>query len=179
MWRWQCYLSEYLPNGFLNSSVERSNLLHHNTTCIPSRSSFLDVMWSEVQWMEKMIYLLATSLITMDEVISSVKDLLSTLHLQFDDSIKLKWNKFISASGLWMCNNDSATAATDVVSRWCCGRLNRIHQHLRKRFSRTHTSIPEIVPGEAVETKISHDHGVWSNVQGGLSWKRADGLGQR
>jgi len=40
--------------------------------------------------MEKMMYLVTTSLITMDEVISSVKDLLSTLHLQFDDSIKLK-----------------------------------------------------------------------------------------
>jgi len=40
--------------------------------------------------MEKMIFLLITSLITMDEVISSVKDLLSTLHVQFDDSINLK-----------------------------------------------------------------------------------------
>jgi len=154
-------------------------LLHHNTTCIHSLSVVLDVMWSEVQWVEKMIYLLTTSLITVDEVISSVKDLLSTLHAQFDDSIYLKWNKFISASGLWICNNDSTTAATYVVSRWCCGRLNRIHQHMRKRFSRTHTSIPEIVPGEAVEAKVSHDHGVWSNIQGGISWKRVDGLGQR
>jgi len=137
-------------------------------------------MWSEVQWMKKMIFLLITSLITMDEVISSVKDLLSILRVQFDDdSINLKWNKFVSASGLWICNNDSATAATYFVSRWCCGRLNRIHQHMRKRFSRTHTSIPEIVSGEAVEAKVSHDHGVWSNIQGGISWKRADGLGQR
>jgi len=41
--------------------------------------------------MKKMIFLLITSLITMDEVISSVKDLLSILRVQFDDdSINLK-----------------------------------------------------------------------------------------
>lgn len=40
--------------------------------------------------MEKMIYLLITSLITMVEVISSVKDFLSKLRVQFDDSKNLK-----------------------------------------------------------------------------------------